>query len=449
MPRCRVKTCSVKRAVFGLPNGEGGYCCKAHKTEDMRNVVSKRCEIEGCDKQPSYGIKDKKPTRCREHKTDDMRDVVNKRCEIEGCDKIPCFGLEDKKPTRCREHKTDEMQDVVSKRCEIEGCDKQPSYGIKDKEPTRCQDHKTEDMRNVKHKRCEIEGCDKRPSYGLDEGNPTRCVEHKTENMRDVVNKRCEIEGCDKQPSYGIKDKEPTRCQDHKTEDMRNVKHKRCEIEGCDKRPSYGLDEGNPTRCVEHKTDEMRDVVNKRCHICPNTISNIKNKYEGYCFRCFLYTFPDAQITRNYKVKEKHFADFLKDAYPNLTMTFDRPIQGGCSLKKPDCFIELYTHTIIVECDESQHRNYDTTCEETRINELYTDLGDRPIVFIRFNPDAYTQKGIKHQSSFKYLKKVEIPVLRDQKEWNIRLEELKKTIDENINNIPTKPITTCKLFYDD
>ena len=72
MPRCRVRTCSVKDAVFGLPNGDGGYCCAEHKTEDMRNVKSKRCDFEGCNKQPSFGIKWKEPTRCAEHKTEDM-----------------------------------------------------------------------------------------------------------------------------------------------------------------------------------------------------------------------------------------------------------------------------------------------------------------------------------------------------------------------------------------
>ena len=413
MPRCRVKTCSVKRAVFGLPNGDGGYCCKEHKTNDMRDIVNKKCEIEGCNKQPCYGIKEKEPTRCAFHKTEDMRNVKDKRCEIEGCDKIPSFGLEDKQPTRCRDHKTEEMRNVVSKRCEYEGCNKKPNFGI-------------------------------------DEGNPLRCAEHKTEEMRDVVSKKCEYEGCKKQPCFGYDEGRPTRCRKHKTENMRDVKSKRCEIEGCNKIPCYGMKWKEPTRCRKHKTDDMRDVKNKRCHLCPNIISTtiIQRKYKGYCFRCFIHTFPDAPITRNYKIKEKHFTDFLKDAYPNLTMTFDRPIQGGCSQKKPDCFIELYTHTIIVECDENQHKNYDTTCEEARVNELFTDLADRPIVFIRFNPDGYTQKGIKHQSSFKYHKTLEIPIIRNQKEWTMRLEALKKAIDESITTTPTEPITINKLFYD-
>ena len=49
-------------------------------------------------------------------------------------------------------------------------------------------------------------------------------------------------------------------------------------------------------------------------------------------------------------------------------------------------------HIIIVEIDENAHINYDSSCENKRLMELSQDLGFRPIVFIRFNPDDYIDK---------------------------------------------------------
>lgn len=77
-----------------------------------------------------------------------------------------------------------------------------------------------------------------------------------------------------------------------------------------------------------------------------------------------------------------------------------------------------------------------------------TDLGDRPIVLIRFNPDDYIDKsGTKMASSFKYLKRG-IPQINNLEEWQKRLKSLKETIDFHINNVPEEQVTTINLFYD-
>lgn len=171
-------------------------------------------------------------------------------------------------------------------------------------------------------------------------------------------------------------------------------------------------------------------------------------KYQGYCCRCFMYTFPDTKISRNYKVKEKHVQDFLSVKYQNEEMLFDKRL-GGCSRRRPDCFIEKYTHSVIIEIDENQHTDYNTTCEEARINELYTDLADRPIIFIRFNPDGYVdENGEHHKSSFKYHKNLGVPMVRSQKEWDYRLRTLQETVDRCLYTIPIEPITTINLFFD-
>ena len=76
---------------------------------------------------------------------------------------------------------------------------------------------------------------------------------------------------------------------------------------------------------------------------------------------------------------------------------------GCCSSKRPDFIFDLFTHTIIVECDEFKHRKYDTTCEIDKLNATFTDLGDRPMILLRFNPD----KSKEYQSKITSEKKKE------------------------------------------
>lgn len=79
-------------------------------------------------------------------------------------------------------------------------------------------------------------------------------------------------------------------------------------------------------------------------------------------------------------------------------------------------------------------------------NHLF--IGNRPLVFIRFNPDNYIEDGKNISSSFKYHKILDIPIIKDQKEWNNRLELLKETVNKFILTIPEKEITNEYLFYD-
>jgi hypothetical protein len=60
---------------------------------------------------------------------------------------------------------------------------------------------------------------------------------------------------------------------------------------------------------------------------------------------------------------------------------------------------------------------------------LFTDLADRPIVFIRFNPDSYkNSKVIK--SCFEYTEDKGLP--KANKTLQTRLKKLKEEIEKNI-----------------
>jgi len=73
-------------------------------------------------------------------------------------------------------------------------------------------------------------------------------------------------------------------------------------------------------------------------------------KYKGYCVRCFMHTFPDEKVSRNYKT----VIDAIKEKYPTLTF-----IENGCSKRRPDLLIDMGSHIIIVEVDENKHSDYE------------------------------------------------------------------------------------------
>jgi hypothetical protein len=168
-------------------------------------------------------------------------------------------------------------------------------------------------------------------------------------------------------------------------------------------------------------------------------------KYKGYCFRCFLHTYPDEEVPRNYKIKERHVQDYLTEHFKDA-FTYDKVISGGCSRFRPDWFCDMLTHSIVVECDENQHQDY--SCENKRMMTLFEDLGNRPLVFIRFNPDGYIDDSKKrHNSCFKYHQTLGTPIVANQKDWNKRLCALKDTIQHHMDNIPNKEVFLEHLFY--
>ena len=82
--------------------------------------------------------------------------------------------------------------------------------------------------------------------------------------------------------------------------------------------------------------------------------------------------------------------------------------------------------------------------------ELFDDLGTRPMVLIRFNPDGFIDKtGKKIQSCFKYHETLDIPIIRDKDVWEIRIKVLLETIQYHLDNVPEKELTIIKLYFDE
>ena len=93
-------------------------------------------------------------------------------------------------------------------------------------------------------------------------------------------------------------------------------------------------------------------------------------------------------------------SNHIIERFSSITVMQDKRIQDGCSARRPDILISLGYQVIIVKVDESQHIDYVCTCENKRLMKLSQDVGHRPIVFIRFNPDAYTENGLNVTSCF-------------------------------------------------
>ena len=194
----------------------------------------------------------------------------------------------------------------------------------------------------------------------------------------------------------------------------------------------------------------MIDVINKRCK-SDWCYTFVTDKYDGYCLFCYMHLFPDKPVTRNYKTKEYSVVNYITTQFPIENWIADKQISGGCSKRRPDLLLDLLTKVVIIEVDENQHIDYDCSCENKRIMELSQDVGHRPIIFIRFNPDEYTSDGKTVTSCWSNNKRGICTIKKTkQREWNDRLSALSQCVDYWLHpeNIPDKTVEIIQLFYD-
>jgi len=192
----------------------------------------------------------------------------------------------------------------------------------------------------------------------------------------------------------------------------------------------------------------------KQCggsRLCKSVLCETRGNphYNGYCLPCCIQVHPEIEVSRNYKTKEKDVIDRITQIFTSFTWVADKKVQDGCSRRRPDLLLDMGSHIIIVEIDENKHTDYDCSCENKRLMELSQDLQHRPIVFIRFNPDDYTnQDGILVKSCWKLNKLGVMQITKTkQKEWEERIESLKQQIQYWIDNPTEKTIEIIELFY--
>jgi hypothetical protein len=155
---------------------------------------------------------------------------------------------------------------------------------------------------------------------------------------------------------------------------------------------------------------------------------------------------PDEDIPRQYRLKEHYIGSAIKQEFGNeLTIVYNKSIEGGCSKRRPDIYMDFGSHCIIIEVDENRHLNYE--CEEKRMVDLYEDVGFRKCVFLRFNPDGYHIGTRRYLTPFSFSNAGALIV--DESEMKRRMEQLIERVKYRKNNEPIEELTIEYLFYGD
>jgi len=201
----------------------------------------------------------------------------------------------------------------------------------------------------------------------------------------------------------------------------------------------------------------IHDKKKSRCKICdgselckaPHCETRGIKKYDGYCLPCCIHYCPEIQVSRNFKTKENDVVQRVLEKYPDFNWIADKKIQDGCSKRRPDLLLDFGSHVIIVEVDENKHTTYDCSCQNKRLMEISQDIGHKPVVFIRFNPDAYVnQEGKKVTSCWRINGYGVLDISKSKcDEWHTRIDMLLQQLEYWINNIPHKTVEIVELFY--
>ena len=319
-------------------------------------------------------------------------------------------------------------------------CENTACYNYEGRKALMCEYHKCDNMIIIQKQKCTHAKCHRIARFNIpNEKRAIYCIDHKLPDMIDLENalynydnKRC----CMK------KINEPNLVKDKKPLEIKNI----CFKDGCDNIPKFNAPhKQGGMYCDEHKKMFMIIVVDRPCRT-PFCTTRALQKYDEHCLFCFVHLFPHNPLTRNYKTKEASVVEFVKSTFPQYTWMNDKRVQDGCSRRRPDLLLDLGDQILIIEVDENKHVDYECSCENKRVMELSQDVGHRPIVFIRFNPDSYVVEDQKFPSCW-CLNDDGLCVLKDKPEWKRRLDALKHQMEYWIQERTPKTIEVIQLFY--
>ncbi|KAI9988512.1 hypothetical protein PInf_021943 [Phytophthora infestans] len=103
---------------------------------------------------------------------------------------------------------------------------------------------------------------------------------------------------------------------------------------------------------------------------------------------------PPRDAAKNYRIRELAFTQKLQKTY--RLMNLNKRIPGGKSKRRPDGFLDLPSHCVVVEIDEDQHAAYGSANEAQRMEEIFEDTKNKT--------DCYHRPPKSGQSRFKVLK---------------------------------------------
>ena len=337
--------------------------------------------------------------------------------------------------------------------CANPKCKNTASYNYEGRQAIMCEKHKFDRMIIIKKQKCIHTKCCRNARFNIStEKSAIYCIDHKLPDMIDLQNDLYDYDNVQEMMDKIIyESNQPTifdlslQRKIDKTRDLSERKDTCCK-DGCDKTPKFNAPHKNiGMYCDEHKKMFMINVVDRPCRT-PFCTTRALNKYDGHCLFCFVHLFPHSPLTRNYKTKEASVVEFVKTTFPRYTWITDKRVQDGCSRRRPDLLLDLGDQVLIIEVDENKHAEYECSCENKRVMELSQDVGHRPIVFIRFNPDSYVEENQKVPSCW-YLNDDGLCILRNKPDWERRLDALKQQMEYWIQERTPKTIEVIQLFY--
>ena len=269
----------------------------------------------------------------------------------------------------------------------------------------------------------------------------SRCTEsllchHVDENNNRIPKRRCRQCNPDYRCSCGKIESHCPKCKPHIS----------CEHN----RITSGCADCNPKLTCSNEEHIAFSKHKKYCKMCDGQALcdnmdclSLKIKRLGnVCRKCYCDSNPDSDLSIRRKTKENLVVKCIKKYFPDDRWIVDTAIRGGSSNMRPDIFLRLPTHCIIIEVDEHGHRhkNYSAERESVRGLCLSKDVGGIPIKYIRFNPDSYDG----NRSSFVF--KESGLVIANEDEWKNRIDTLVSRIEVAKTEIP-KSDTTERLFF--
>jgi hypothetical protein len=284
-----------------------------------------------CTKRASFGIKGQKPSSCKLHKTENMSDLVTKKCSYSGCTTSASFGYKNGVREKCSLHVINNMIDLSSKICITIDCTTSATFGFQGQKPESCKTHRTEYMMDLKHRKCKYKNCKTIPCYGIFGGPIEFCSTHRLKDMTDLVNKRCIKEDCDIIASYGYYKKSIDFCFNHKLSLMIDLKGKKCTSCGLfrvEKKHNYLCGYCRPFSKIKSKEMIVKNLLldNGFVFTCDKQISN------DYCFKYrpdFLFKSTSYYIIL--ECDENAHNSYDKDCemvrMNNISMSLDLPVK--------------------------------------------------------------------------------------------------------------------------
>ena len=388
----KLKTCADCRVALpttsfykgtNFPDGFRNVCKACFKARGPKCAM--------CPKRPLFGLVRGKATHCKQHKTPVMINVKSARCR--DCNKQPKYGTQQGRPIYCITHKTMEMFNVVNPRCLENGCEISPSYGD-DRKAQFCATHKKDGMVNVVSAICTQENCHRLATYNIFGQKPQWCSIHAVAGMINVVSKRCRVDGCDTRAHFGLPGQSKIVCYKHRSAGMINIKFTKCVMEGCSNASTHGI--GVAMWCELHAMPTHVNMVERECGGC-NLVSILNDN--NLCEYCRTPMTEQQKITlKKQREVQTHLdadAELCEYEFTDRKIRVEQDILCTTNYR-PDFLWDQVTHIVILEVDETQHKAGSYQCEEIRMRNIAESLM-RPVIFIRFNPDAYKVEGLSQK----------------------------------------------------